>query len=86
MLVLSRRLGEKIHIGKNVELTVLDISRGHIRLGINCPVQIPVHREEVYRRICASRNSVDTGDGDNSPLDVQFAQEIPRDQLPSFSI
>ena len=56
MLVLSRKLGEKIRIGKNVEVIVVDISRNRIRLGIDCPVNIPVHREEVYRRICAWRS------------------------------
>lgn len=47
MLVLSRKLGEKIHIGNDIVLTVVDIDRGKIRLGIEAPRSIPVYREEL---------------------------------------
>jgi len=52
MLVLSRKRGESIRIGDQIEVTVIHISPGRISLGIACPRNIPVHREEVYRRIC----------------------------------
>lgn len=48
MLVLSRKLGEKIYVGENIILTVVDIDRGKIRLGIEAPRDIPIHRQEVY--------------------------------------
>jgi carbon storage regulator len=54
MLVLSRKPGEKIQIGKNVVVTVVALSRSRVRLGIDCPIEIPVHREEVQRRIWAA--------------------------------
>lgn len=48
MLVLSRKLGEKIYVGDKIILTVVDIDRGKIRLGIEAPRDVPVHRQEVY--------------------------------------
>ena len=47
MLVLSRKLGEKIYIGDNVCITVVDIDRGKIRLGIEAPRDVPIYREEL---------------------------------------
>jgi carbon storage regulator len=47
MLVLSRKLGEKIIIGENITITVIDIDRGKIRLGIEAPRNIPVYRQEL---------------------------------------
>jgi carbon storage regulator len=47
MLVLSRRLGEKICIGENICITIVDIDRGKIRLGIDAPREIPVFRQEL---------------------------------------
>lgn len=47
MLVLSRKLGEKIVIGENICITVIDIDRGKIRLGIEAPRTIPVYRQEL---------------------------------------
>lgn len=51
MLVLSRRDGERIIIGDCITVTVLDSREGQIRLGVDCPREIPVHRSEVYERI-----------------------------------
>jgi carbon storage regulator len=47
MLVLSRKLGEKIYIGENICLTVVDIDRGKIRLGIEAPRDVPIYRHEL---------------------------------------
>ena len=51
MLVLSRRLSETLIIGDDIKITVLGISGNQVRLGIDAPKEISVHREEVYRRI-----------------------------------
>jgi carbon storage regulator len=51
MLVLSRHKDESIIIGDNVEITVVDVRGNKVRLGINAPTSIPVHRKEVYKRI-----------------------------------
>lgn len=47
MLVLSRKLGEKIFIGESICITVVDIDRGKIRLGIQAPRDVPIYREEL---------------------------------------
>lgn len=47
MLVLGRKLGEKILIGKDICITVVDIDRGRIRLGIDAPKDLPIYREEL---------------------------------------
>ena len=47
MLVLSRKLGEKIYIADNICITVVDIDRGKIRLGIEAPRDVPIFRQEL---------------------------------------
>src|SRR5262249_35814655 len=47
MLVLSRKLGEKICIGDNISITIVDIDRGKVRLGIEAPRSVPVYRQEL---------------------------------------
>ena len=51
MLILTRRIGETIVIGDNIQVTVLGIKSGQIRLGIDAPKEISVHRSEIYDRI-----------------------------------
>lgn len=51
MLILSRRNGEKLIIGDDVELTILGIKGNQVRIGVNAPKDVAVHREEVYLRI-----------------------------------
>ena len=51
MLVLSRQRDETIMIGDDIEITIVDIRGDKVRIGINAPTQIPVHRKEVYDAI-----------------------------------
>ncbi len=51
MLVLSRQRDESIIIGDNIVVTIVDIRGDKVRLGINAPTEIPVHRQEVYEAI-----------------------------------
>lgn len=51
MLTLTRRKGERLNIGLSVEITVLEISGGRVRLGINAPRRLPVHRGEIVERM-----------------------------------
>jgi len=51
MLILTRKLGESIRIGDNIKITVSDIKGKQIRIGIEAPEDVTVHREEVYRVI-----------------------------------
>ena len=57
MLVLTRKLGEIIKIGDKIKVVVVSVEGGSVKLGIEAPYEIPVHREEVYEKI-ASENRV----------------------------
>ena len=51
MLVLARKRGEVITIGDDIRITVVHVERGQVRIGIDAPVEMPVHRREVYEAI-----------------------------------
>ena len=51
MLVLTRRVGESLMIGSRVTVTVVAVKGSQIRIGVNAPKSIPVHREELYERL-----------------------------------
>jgi carbon storage regulator len=51
MLVLSRKCGERIVIGSNIELMVVDIGGNRVRLAVEAPRDVSIHRQEIYRRI-----------------------------------
>ena len=53
MLVLTRKVGQRIHIGDSITITVVRLQDDKVRLGIEAPPDVPVHREEVYLRIRA---------------------------------
>lgn len=51
MLILTRRTGETLNIGDQIQVTVLGINRNQVRIGINAPKSVSVHREEIYEKI-----------------------------------
>ena len=51
MLVLSRRMGESLIIADEIKLTVISVSGGQVRLGIEAPKEISIHRQEIYNKI-----------------------------------
>ena len=51
MLILTRKLGENIRIGDRIKIIILDVKGGQVKLGIDAPPNVSVHREEIYERI-----------------------------------
>jgi carbon storage regulator len=51
MLILTRRIGETLMVGDEVTITVLGVKGNQVRLGVNAPRDVAVHREEIYQRI-----------------------------------
>lgn len=51
MLLLTRKLGENIRIGDDVKITIVEVKGNHVKLGIDAPPSVKVHREEIYERI-----------------------------------
>ncbi len=68
MLVLSRRVGESVMIGSNVRVTVVDARGDQVRLGIDAPRSIAVHREEVFRQVQDANAAAAASADRNSPL------------------
>ena len=77
MLILTRRVGESVVIGEDVTVTVLGVKGNQVRIGINAPKTVAVHREEIFERIKSGRG----GDGAAAPTDDQPAH--PRETLPA---
>ena len=68
MLVLSRRAGESIVIGNDVVITVLEVRGGQIRLGVDAPRDLAVHRAEIYEQVLAENRAAAASTDLNSTL------------------
>ena len=64
MLILTRRIGETIKIGDEVSITILDAKGGGIKIGINAPKEISVHREEIYDKIARESKNAASDNSD----------------------
>ena len=67
MLILTRRIGEVLRIGDDVSITVLGIKGNQVRIGIDAPKDVAVHREEIYQRI---KSETDDGTEEQPSVDT----------------
>lgn len=63
MLILTRRVGETLMIGDDVTVTVLGVKGNQVRIGVNAPRDVAVHREEIYERIRHEKTQADDSTG-----------------------
>ena len=76
MLILTRRVGESVVIGEDVTVTVLGVKGNQVRIGINAPKTVAVHREEIFERIKSGQGAPDRSNSDEPSV-------VPRETLPA---
>ena len=72
MLILTRRINETLNIGDDVQVRVLGIKGNQVRIGINAPRDVPVHREEIYQRIKREERNASSEGGDDYSSDHDY--------------
>ncbi len=80
MLILTRRIGESVYIGDEVRLTVLGVRGTQVRIGINAPKDVPVHREEIYYRIKHEQSGGQVPAGGNYSDDDNHDDDMDDDE------
>ena len=68
MLILTRRIGETLMVGDDVTITVLGVKGNQVRIGVNAPKDVAVHREEIYQRIQKERDGDEDPDGSDGGI------------------
>jgi len=70
MLILTRRAGETIMVGDEVTVTIIGIKANQVRIGVDAPRQIAVHREEIYHRIQAEKDQAREQESEQAEISV----------------
>lgn len=65
MLILTRKEGESLRLGDDITVTVVSVKGGNVRLGVSAPRDVAIHREEVYVRVAAERETAGPEAGDS---------------------
>ena len=65
MLILTRKEGESLRLGDDITVTVVSVKGGHVRIGINAPKDVAVHREEIFQKISEGAPSKDSESADS---------------------
>ncbi len=85
MLILTRRIGESVFIGEEVRMTVLGVRGTQVRIGINAPKNVPVHREEIYYRIKNEQGGGNSFDNGDRGYDQDYNHDDQYNQQPDMS-
>ena len=80
MLILTRRVGETVMIGDDVTVTVLGVKGNQVRIGVNAPKSVAVHREEIYERIKREEQGLGNGNGSGLPREPEEIAEAPSER------
>jgi carbon storage regulator len=83
VLVLSRRIGERLRLGPDIELIVLDVRGREVRLGVVAPASIPIYREEIYVKVQASNRAAALGQAALTDAVARAARELRASSVPT---
>ena len=75
MLILTRKVGETLMIGDEIEVTILSLKGNQVRIGVNAPKDVPVHREEIYDRIKREQAGNEVGNEAGNTLGNSHPEE-----------
>jgi carbon storage regulator len=73
MLILTRRVGETVMIGEDVTVTVLGVKGNQVRIGVNAPREVAVHREEIFERIKREESGDEAGQPEASFVSAAYS-------------
>jgi len=83
MLILTRKLGESIIIDDNVQISVIEINKNNIKIGVNAPRDLPIYREEVYLKI--KEENAQASSSGIIDFEISLVQHLKFKNIPSFN-